>query len=278
MRNPVRASDAHIHAILYFLTPEAFETDADRIPEISATKASEAKMVIKPSEISLIKRLAHRANVIPILGRSDCMTLRQLESAKDAVQSQLVEKGIVCSALRESLGHQPLHDSEPVNAGNTEDAHMTKSQSMLDTRRALTETEEPSKIVRTRSRSISRRRRTLAQSEAVLRALDPPVDLHAVLPLSFVAPEDWPMSPDSCSNKEAFLRRYRWATIDCTDPSSSDFQLIAKLLTETHTRVWRSCLVFRRGLRAIQALRDGTNKLYELFRMEKMLLAKQDHV
>lgn len=63
--------DTRIHCVLYFLRPSGHS--------------------IKPIDVLVLKKLAEVANVIPVIAKSDSMTLEEKEAFKAVVRAELAE-------------------------------------------------------------------------------------------------------------------------------------------------------------------------------------------
>ncbi|KAG6920142.1 hypothetical protein DXG01_004908 [Tephrocybe rancida] len=72
-RNP-RFRDSRVHAVLYFISPTGH--------------------ALREMDIELMRRLSPRANVIPVIGRSDSLTPRELKAFKQRIMEDIVHYDI----------------------------------------------------------------------------------------------------------------------------------------------------------------------------------------
>lgn len=70
------------------------DEDAPASPRATGKAADRHKLTMNPAEIRVIKRLATRVNVLPVIARADSLTDEKLASIKRAVRRDLLEAGI----------------------------------------------------------------------------------------------------------------------------------------------------------------------------------------
>ncbi|EEB92482.1 hypothetical protein MPER_09000, partial [Moniliophthora perniciosa FA553] len=112
--------DQHIHLCIYLIDPSSIMTVAERrakssflfktrsettisqpnppdlIPDTSSgddsdTEEAEPPITMSPAEIRVIRRLATRSNVLPVVAKSDSLTDEKLAAVKEAVRNSLGE-------------------------------------------------------------------------------------------------------------------------------------------------------------------------------------------
>ncbi|KAK1232049.1 hypothetical protein PQX77_004808 [Marasmius sp. AFHP31] len=112
--------DQHIHLCIYMIEPDAIMTSAERrarsslpvksrsettlsqknppdlIPDTSSDSddeeaEEEPPLTMSPAEIRVIRRLATRCNVLPVVAKADSLTDEKLVAAKEAVRKTLAE-------------------------------------------------------------------------------------------------------------------------------------------------------------------------------------------
>lgn len=180
VRSTLRAQDTHIHAVIYFITPQTLRPPiSDNLtppsspprlrtvsrrsmssPQVNTVATQDKPLTngvveqgwsLSAFDARTIKKLSTRANVIPVIARSDELTLAELEGVRATIKRDL---------LRERL--LDVLEDRPV-------APRTATSGTEDSSSGRTTPDEPAPIVLSRSpttrtrraQSLSRRRRTL---------------------------------------------------------------------------------------------------------------------
>ncbi|KAF5385719.1 hypothetical protein D9757_005498 [Collybiopsis confluens] len=110
--------DQHIHLCIYLIDPSSIMTSAERkaqsslptqtrsettvsnrnppdlIPDTSDDDDEETPLTMSPAEIRVIRRLAARCNVLPVVAKTDSLTDDALVGAKEAVKRSLAGAGL----------------------------------------------------------------------------------------------------------------------------------------------------------------------------------------
>ncbi|CAA7261593.1 unnamed protein product [Cyclocybe aegerita] len=115
--------DQHIHLCIYMVDPDSImtaearrgssslptktrsettvsmRTPPDLVPDTSSNDESEAEeddetLTMSPAEIRVIRRLAARANVLPVVARADSLTDEKLQAVKNAIRTGIEEANI----------------------------------------------------------------------------------------------------------------------------------------------------------------------------------------
>ncbi|KAI0076352.1 hypothetical protein K474DRAFT_1663200 [Panus rudis PR-1116 ss-1] len=99
-----RNGDHHVHLCIYFLDPDQIVPLAPRAPTNSLSDADPvildppAPLLTRPSlpqsDITSIRRLSQRVNVLPVLARADTLTNDRLAVVKSVIKQDLAKAGI----------------------------------------------------------------------------------------------------------------------------------------------------------------------------------------
>ncbi|KAF8631049.1 hypothetical protein AX15_002657 [Amanita polypyramis BW_CC] len=148
--------DQHVHLCIYMIDPASVMTTSARrtlsglptrtrsettislrtppelIPDTSSGDDSddevEGELTISPAEIRVIRRLADRTNVLPVIALADSLTDDKLQAIKAAVRKSLLGAGLDFGVLDQvSRGHSPgssVHDLQP--SEEDADGHTTE--------------------------------------------------------------------------------------------------------------------------------------------------------
>ncbi|KAI8340101.1 Septin-type guanine nucleotide-binding (G) domain-containing protein [Chlamydoabsidia padenii] len=189
-RNP-KAVDTQIHACLYIV--DSNKTDLDEY------------------DIRALKRLANRVNVIPVIGKSDTLTLAQRNRLKPAILRSIYNKHKI-----------PLYgmpEEEEEDEGE-EDKAATKDN-------------------KEESLSVFLQQLDYDQEDDEVRLM---IDYLRITPFTFIACEEDPTTGEPLSmtttGKQIQLGRdYGWGIIDCLGDDYSDFAKLTTILLNTHRRI-----------------------------------------
>jgi hypothetical protein len=90
-------------------------TPPDLVPDTSSGDDSddeEERITMSPAEIRVIKRLAGRVNVLPIVAHADSLTDEKLKAVKEAVRQDLHDAGVDFGVFGSALPSRGRQDSE----------------------------------------------------------------------------------------------------------------------------------------------------------------------
>ncbi|KAG8832187.1 hypothetical protein FRC17_001781 [Serendipita sp. 399] len=197
--------DQHVHLCLYFIDPNSIMTvnsrrAKSRLPSltrsqvtVSLTTKEDAgqdssddesdfddgahhhmNLTMNPAEIRVIKRLAARVNILPVIARTDALTESRLRAVKRTVRRELVSAGIGFGVFSPSTVSQKATKTavpEPLESSATVASTTESNEGQTDAVEAPREDEEERQarpVIRIRSRksftggerSRSRRRRS----------------------------------------------------------------------------------------------------------------------
>ncbi|KAJ3773210.1 septin family protein [Lentinula raphanica] len=224
--------DQHIHLCIYLIDPSSIMTAPERrtksslptktrsettvsyrnppelIPDTSSdSEDEESPLTMAPAEIRVLRRLAARCNVLPVIAKSDSLTDDALSNAKEAVRRSLSEAGLdfgifgppktstPTKKVRSARFANDLNDTNEQSEGEDEDEER-QSRPVIKLRRPTVG----------RNLSRSRSRRDLSQAaEDERRPVSPDMesiasvrfsahivakpDLTALMPFALIAPE-----------------------------------------------------------------------------------------
>ncbi|KAJ3996920.1 septin family protein [Lentinula boryana] len=244
--------DQHIHLCIYLIDPSSIMTAIERrtksslptktrsettvsyrnppdlIPDTSSdSEDEESPSTMAPSEIRVIRRLAARCNVLPVIAKSDSLTDDALANAKKAVRSSLSEAGLdfgvfgppQISTPKKSTTTRFASDSNGVNDPPAEAEDEDEDADAERQSRPVIKLRRPT-VGRTLSRS--RSRRDLSQAaEDERRPLSPDMesiasvrfsahivakpDLTTLMPFALIAPEATSRSRRNTSTDDQML-------------------------------------------------------------------------
>ncbi|PFH54064.1 hypothetical protein AMATHDRAFT_842 [Amanita thiersii Skay4041] len=249
--------DQHIHLCIYLIDPSSIMTTAarstlaslptatrsetticlrntpDQVPNTNASPEDdmddevEVELTMSPAEIKVIRRLAERVNVLPVIAHADSLTNEKLQAVKGAVRRSLSGAGLGFGVfeMAQKAAHAAGEPDIPTTANGETVEKLSKGNGIgnghghaSDEEAEETEVEERKsrqviklrsrspRLVRNSSRSRSRRDLSLvteddrrpvspdatdAESVANVRfsARDVARDLGSLLPFALIAPE-----------------------------------------------------------------------------------------
>ncbi|KIK52068.1 hypothetical protein GYMLUDRAFT_64471 [Collybiopsis luxurians FD-317 M1] len=242
--------DQHIHLCIYLIDPSSILTLAERkaksslptktrsettvsyrnppdlIPDTSSeSDDEESPLTMSPAEIRVIRRLAARCNVLPVIAKADSLTDDALVGAKEAIRRSLAEAGIDFgvfepsqkpeSTPKKSRSTRFISDDTNEGEGEEEDEDDEERQS-----RPVIKLRRP-KVGRTLSRSRSRRdlsqaaqdehRPTSPGMESIASVrfsahIVAKPDLTTLMPFAIIAPESSKRSRRNLSTDDQMLK------------------------------------------------------------------------
>jgi septin family protein len=238
--------DQHIHLCIYLVDPSSIMTVADRraksalptktrsettvsyrnppdlIPDTSSeSEEEESPLTMSPAEIRVIRRLAARCNVLPVIAKSDSLTDEVLSGAKEAVRRSLSEAGLDFGVFGPSQT-----STTPKRARTTRFTSEEEEEDEDDGHDGERQSRPVIKLRRpkgSRNLSRSRSRRDLSQAaEDEHRPVSPDAesianvrfsahivakpDLTALMPFALIAPENKKRSRRNASTDDQMLK------------------------------------------------------------------------
>lgn len=194
-------------------TTVSYQTPPDLIPDTSSeSDDEESPLTMAPAEIRVIRRLATRCNVLPIIAKSDSLTDETLSGVKEAVRRSLSEAGLGFGVFGPAESQQQVtprkaraarFTSEPTDNGASDELEDSEGEQERQSRPVI-KLRRP-KVGRTLSRS--RSRRDLSQAaEDQRRPVSPDIesvasvrfsahivakpDLTELMPFALITPEN----------------------------------------------------------------------------------------
>ncbi|KAI8987625.1 Septin-domain-containing protein [Mycotypha africana] len=224
-RNP-RAVDTQVHCCLYFIDPR---------------KAS-----LDEFDIHILKKLANRVNVIPIIGKADQLTIAQRNRLKPAILKDIYTtfKIPIYGMPEDEDDNEDIDDEKTEDVGNEQKVDRKNSK---------------------KSSAAEKKRETLEQflSEYDYNNEDKEtqsiLDYLYTVPFTFIAYEENPQNGqpvDMTVHKIQLGRDFGWGTIDCLDDKYSDFMKLKHILLSSHRRFLQL---------------DTVERHYEQYRTERLM-------
>ncbi|KAK7048403.1 Septin family protein [Favolaschia claudopus] len=146
--------DQHIHLCIYMIDPSSVMTTGarralsslpsktrsettvsyrnppDLVPDISSEDDSddedEGPLTMSPAEVRVLRRLAARSNVLPVVARADSLTDEKLSAVKNAVRVALAEAGLdfgVFSPMKQDTVETPRRATRFADAPSSPNGH-----------------------------------------------------------------------------------------------------------------------------------------------------------
>ncbi|KAJ7044171.1 GTP binding protein [Mycena alexandri] len=228
--------DRYVHLCIYFLDPDQILPPAVAAPPPSLvprartnsfSQSEQEPVILEPPvttnpllyrptlplvEISTIRRLSARVNVLPVIARADVLSNERLAAIKMAIRRDLADNGIGFGIF--DIDHSDLpspHASDPL----TSYANGTP----LVTANSPPASPVASPLLRLPYALVSPD--IYSHSDGVPRI--PPARHELVLQYT-PSSSQHPSSSSSKKNlRGKFVRTYRWGTVDVLDPNHSDF-------------------------------------------------------
>ncbi|KAJ6559154.1 GTP binding protein [Mycena vulgaris] len=232
--------DRYVHLCIYFLDPDQIlppSVAAPPAPPVSRTRTNsfsqpdQDPVILEPPvttnpllyrptlplvEISTIRRLSARVNVLPVIARADVLSNDRLAAIKMAIRRDLADNGIGFGIF--DIDHYPNNgdDLPPPHAGdplNTYPGHSNGTP--LSAANSPPASPVASPLLRLPYALVSPD--IYSHSDGVPRI---PPSRHELV-LQYTPSQLSPSSKKSTRGK--FVRTYRWGTVDVLDPNHSDF-------------------------------------------------------
>ncbi|KAJ7784516.1 GTP binding protein [Mycena metata] len=228
--------DRYVHLCIYFLDPDQILPPAVAAPHPSLvprtrtnsfSQSEQEPVILEPPvttnpllyrptlplvEISTIRRLSARVNVLPVIARADVLSNERLAAIKMAIRRDLADNGIGFGIF--DIDHSDLpspHASDPLAS--------YANGTPLATANSPPASPVASSLLRLPYALVSPD--IYSHSDGVPRI--PPARHELVLQYT-PSSSQHPSSSSSKKNlRGKFVRTYRWGTVDVLDPNHSDF-------------------------------------------------------
>ncbi|MBW0540026.1 hypothetical protein O181_079741 [Austropuccinia psidii MF-1] len=270
-RNPTRLGDGHVHLSIYFIDPSTIlrPTSSTHLHLDSNPKTHFQIEHMSSIDLKQLKRLNKRTNVLPVIARADELTEDQLIKVKEIVRRDIKEYGI----------HLGIFDSKNNQASDLEDQseeseHPEITTASSNSSNSHEENDLVKKLPRRKSMTLPNSRRSRA---SVMGFIKKELEGASItMPLSIIGAEIVPLNPidleglnqlnqanpfsnPTCLDSfplSAFVRKFKWATVDILNPNHCDFLLLRAVVLGSH----------------LSKLKEATRlEKYEKFRTEKLL-------
>ncbi|KZV82271.1 hypothetical protein EXIGLDRAFT_778795 [Exidia glandulosa HHB12029] len=202
-----RLADHHVHLCIYLLDPDdviPFRARAGHSPRAKREHPDTDQPGVDPVELKVISRLAGRVNVLPVIARADGIMSDRLETIKKAVFKDLAREGLGFGIFDDT--NMPRRSSDPSISRGTPThyrAHSSSVTSVDASMRLL-----PYAVVTPDA---------YIYGDGVQRRTADPSWEQLVRQYMHDSQAPDRMAPGRLT------RRYRWGTLDVTDPKHCDF-------------------------------------------------------
>ena len=179
------------------------------------------RATLPEADITAIRRLSSRVNVLPIIARADILTNERLAAVKMAIRRDLADAGIGFGIFDLDFSSQlPKPEQQGAAAGPSE-GHPSKINGggEINGGPATTSPQTPSPSLRLPYALVSAD--IYSHSEGLVRA--PPTREDLVL-LYMPSLTQTPMFSNAKLTKGKFTRSFRWGTLDVLDQNHCDFR------------------------------------------------------
>ncbi|KAI8972104.1 Septin-type guanine nucleotide-binding (G) domain-containing protein [Pilobolus umbonatus] len=183
-RNP-KAVDTQVHCCLYFIDP--------------------SKPSLNEYDIRILSRLSHRVNVIPVIGKADCLTLAQRNRLKPSIIKDIYTTYKI-----------PIYGMPEEEEDDDEEEEKIKKNEPPTLESFLSHFNYPEED---------------ADTKAIL-------DYLHIVPFTVISYEDEPETgkPIEISDDVKLGRDFGWGAIDCLGEQYSDFVKLKHMLLNSHRR------------------------------------------
>ena len=178
------------------------------------------RATLPEADITAIRRLSSRVNVLPIIARADILTDERLAAVKMAIRRDLAEAGIGFGIFDLDFSSQlPKPEQQSPGAGPSE-AHMTKTNGGGETSgRPAATSPTPALSLKLPYALVSAD--IYSHSEGLVRT---PPTLEDLVLLYTPSLTQTPMFSNAKLTKGKFTRSFRWGTLDVLDQNHCDFR------------------------------------------------------
>jgi hypothetical protein len=185
---------------------------------------------LPPAEISTIRRLSARVNVLPVVARADTLTNDRLAAVKLAIRRDLAEAGIGFGIF-DMDGHYHLNDDRPSTSINGDPSNGYSAIANGSSSRVNSPPTSPANpsLLRLPYALISPD--IYSHSDGVTRM---PLSRHELVNQYTPSSSDLP-SPNIPRGK--LIRSFRWGCLDVLDPNHCDFIPLRAAIFH-HMEVW----------------------------------------
>ncbi|KAG1715726.1 hypothetical protein ID866_1442 [Astraeus odoratus] len=239
-----QTGDHHIHLCIYFLDPDVIVPPcvpgppAPLLPRARTNSFSHIEsepVILEPpvttnpllcrptlpnAEITTIRRLSARVNVLPVIARADTLTNERLLAVKMAIRRDLAEAGIGFGIFDMDTHPQYQHHKDVAESGHPIKGEMVNGYGSRTNRSSPGHPSPPTSpttpsYLRLPYALISPE--IYSHSDGVHRVLLPRHELVQ----QYTPSPHYP--PPSKLVRGKFIRNYRWGSMDVLDPNQCDF-------------------------------------------------------
>lgn len=203
-------------------TTVSYRSPPELIPDTSSdSDDDESPLTMSPAEIRVLKRLAARCNVLPVIAKSDSLTDDALDGAKQAVRKSLSEAGLDFGVFGPRPESSHTKTGQATRFGNEEAGEYEEGEEGEERQSRPVIKLRRQKVGRNLSRSRSRRDLSQAADDEH-RPVSPDAesianirfsayivaksDLTEVMPFALVAPETSTRYRRNATNDEQILK------------------------------------------------------------------------
>jgi hypothetical protein len=226
---PLRARS---HSMSQVAQPIILDPPATAHPELLRATLPEA-------DITAIRRLSSRVNVLPIIARADILTNERLAAVKMAIRRDLAEAGIGFGIFDLDFSAQLSKPDHQGTGAGPSDGPSSKMNGGSDTSGGSAATSPqtpPSPSLRLPYALVSAD--IYSHSEGLVR---PPPSREDLVLLYMPSLTQTPMFSNAKLTKGKFTRSFRWGTLDVLDQNHCDFRHLRTAIFH-HMKV-RFCMI-----------------------------------
>ncbi|KAJ7107282.1 GTP binding protein [Mycena crocata] len=229
--------DRYVHLCIYFLDPDQIlppSVAAPPAPLVSRTRTNsfsqsdQDPVILEPPvttnpllsrptlplvEISTIRRLSARVNVLPVIARADVLSNDRLAAIKMAVRRDLADNGIGFGIF--DIDHYPSNadDLPPPHSADVSNTYPGPNGASSSAAKSPPASPVAASLLRLPYALVSPD--IYSHSDGVARM---PPSRHELMLQYTPSPQ-----PSKKNLRGKFVRSYRWGTVDVLDPNHSDF-------------------------------------------------------
>lgn len=245
-RNP-KAVDTQVHACLYFVDPNKKDLDE--------------------YDVRVLSKLANRVNVIPVIGKSDTLTLAQRNRLKPTIIKSIYNTHKIPLYGMPDEDEDEEDDDDCNNASHNEDDLGINSNGDSETSAVVsaktngaldsngdTVTKDANKK-ESPSLDVFLQQFDYDQEDDEVQSF---IDYLRAIPFTFIACEEDPATgkPIELAPPIQLGRDYGWGIIDCLGDDYSDFNKLKTMLLLSHRRI---------------LMTETVERYYEKYRTERLL-------
>lgn len=235
-----QTGDCFVHLCIYFLDPDQIiplsipgppappvpRTRANSFTQIEqepvildppvATNPLLTRATLPPADITTIRRLSARVNVLPVIARADLLPTERLAAVKVAIRKDLADAGIGFGIFDIDTQYPRMQDDHPSIVTDSPNGFGTLLNGNATTR-VTPPTSPVTPLLRLPYALISPD--NYSHSDGVPRSTPSRHELFNQYNLS----SQHNQSPGQKLTRGKYIRSYRWGSLDVLDPSHSDF-------------------------------------------------------